>query len=126
MKRILKLILATALLIISFYVVFYYWTTDTFSDLRELPPTLLSAIIIYLALQLIKRYIKKTVSWYDWLYYVGLGAILSPLMLLTSTAEWLFDVTKYGSLFILAPPLIELISLALTKPEEKTATEDND
>lgn len=123
MKRILKLILATALLIISFYVVFYYWTTDTFSDLRELPPTLLSAIIIYLALQLIKRYIKKAVSWYDWLYYVGLAAILSPLMLLTSTAEWLFDVTKYGALFLFAPPLIELISLILTKPEGEI--EDN-
>ncbi len=119
MKRILLLILSTALLIIGVYVVFYYWTIDELSQLRDLDSTLLSAVVIYLAIQLIKRYVKKKVSWYDWLYYIGLVAILSPLLLATSTADWLFDLTKYGSIFILLPPLIELIALVLSGKEKE-------
>lgn len=111
MKHFFHFVLTIALLLISVFVVYYYWTVKSVEDLKELPSILLSAVIIYLAIQLLKRYVKRRVSWYDWLYYVGLSAILLPLFLFTSTADWLFDITKYGSLFMLAPPLLETIEL---------------
>lgn len=124
MKRFFKIIAAILLFVLSIYVVIYYWSLSTLEELRELPSTLLTVVIAYLAIQLLKRQIIKTMNWYDWLYYVGLVAILSPLVLVTSTADWLFDLTKYGSLFLLLPPLIEIILLAMKGKESKNDTEN--
>ena len=116
MKRILQFILIVALLASSAYVVLYYWTVDGNAEkLRELPTTLLSAIIVYIALQLLKRFIKKKIEWFDWFYYIGLIAVLLPLMLVTASSDWIFDITQYGSLFLVLPPLIELLQFIAAK-----------
>lgn len=124
MKRFFKIIAAILLFVLSIYVVIYYWSLSTLEELRELPSSLLTVVIAYLAIQLLKRQIIKTMNWYDWLYYIGLIAILSPLVLVTSTADWLFDLTKYGSHFLLLPPFIEIILLAMKGKESKNDTEN--
>lgn len=111
MKRILRFVLIIVLLLTSSYVVFYYWSASELEDLRNLPSILLTAIVIYIAVQLIKRFVRKKVAWYDWFYYLGLVAVLLPLMTFSASGDWVFDVTKYGSLFLVFPPLVELLEL---------------
>lgn len=114
MKRILRFLLVIILLLTSIYVVFYYWSVSEIEDLRSLPSILLTAIVIYIAVQLIKRFVRKKIAWYDWFYYVGLVAVLLPLMTFTASGDWIFDVTKYGSFFLVFPPLVELLELVGT------------
>jgi len=114
-QRIIHFILVIVLLATSIFTVFYYWTATTTSDLRNLPTSLLTVIIFYILAQLIKRYVKKSMKWYDWIYYLGLIAILLPLPLFSSEGDWIFSTTKYGSLLLFIPPLIELLELILSK-----------
>ena len=109
MKIFLNKLMIILLIASGTYIVFYYWTANNVSDLRNLPQLLLTSIIIYLLIQLIKRFINKRNSWYDWFYYIGLITILTPLVLLSSSGEWIFNLTRYGSLFFVIPPIIELL-----------------
>lgn len=117
MKRILQFVLIIVLLATSAYIVVYYFNVRDISQLRDLPSVLLSAIVIYIVIQLVKRFIKKKVEWFDWLYYIGLVAILLPLMMFSASETWIFDLTKYGSLFLLFPPIIELLKLIASKKD---------
>lgn len=114
-QRVIHLILVIILLATSIFVVFYYWTSSSVDDLRSLPTSLLTVIIFYILAQLAKRYVKKMMKWYDWIYYLGLVAILLPLPLFLSEGDWIFSTTKYGSLLLFIPPLIELFELVLSK-----------
>lgn len=109
--RIILFILILVSLATSAFIVFYYWTADSINDLRTLPTVLLTSIIFFILAQLIKRYVKKKMKWYDWVYYLGLIAILLPLPLFLSKGEWMFSITKYGSLLIIIPSIIELFEL---------------
>ncbi len=111
MKRIIQFIFIIGLLLSSGYIAFYYWTASSASALRELPSTLLTALIVYITIQLLKRFIKKKIEWYDWLYYIGLIAVLLPLLFVGISSDWIFDITKYGSLFLVVPPLIDLLRI---------------
>ncbi|MEX1191329.1 MAG: hypothetical protein WEA99_05095 [Brumimicrobium sp.] len=110
-RRILHFILILVSLVSASFIVFYYWTASNINDLRELPTVLLTYIIFFILAQLIKRYVKKQMKWYDWIYYLGLIAILIPLPLFFSSGEWMFSVTKYGSLLLFIPSVIELFVL---------------
>jgi MFS superfamily sulfate permease-like transporter len=114
-QRVIHFILVIVLLATSLFTVFYYWTATSTTDLRSLPTSLLTIIIFYIIAQLIKRYVKQATKWYDWVYYLGLIAILLPLPLFSSEGEWIFSTTKYGSLLLFIPPLIELFELLLSK-----------
>lgn len=85
------------------------------TDLKELPSELLTAFVSYIGLQLIKRYLTKKIAWHDWLYYVGLIAVLFPLIPLPTPGDWLFLITKYGAFFLLLPPLVEAIKFIASK-----------
>lgn len=90
---------------------------DQILDLRTLPTSFLIAVIIYILVQLIKRFLQKKMPWYNWLYYLGLLAIIVPLPLFSVQGNWVFSVARWGSLFLLVPPLIEFIFLIKTKPK---------
>jgi len=111
MKRVVQFIFIIGLLLSSGYIAFYYWTINSVESLRNLPTTLLTALIVYIAIQLVKRLIKRKIEWYDWLYYIGLVAVLLPLLFIGVSSDWIFDVTKYGSLFLVLPPLIDLLKI---------------
>lgn len=105
------------LMISAIYVFFYYVSADQIADLRNLPTAILVAVIVYLAIQFVKRYLQKVMPWYNWLYYIGIIAIIIPLPLFSVEGDWVFSVTRWGSLFLLIPPVIEF--LVLLKAKEK-------
>src|SRR5690554_3573787 len=85
-KGVLYLLLV--ILIVSALFVFqYYLFASTITDLRTLPTSLLIAVIVYILTQLIKRFIQKKMPWYNWLYYVGIIAIIIPLPLVSRSEE---------------------------------------
>ena len=113
MKKLLQFLFTILLLIAAIYIVFYYWTAKDVDELTELPSSLLSAVVAYIAIQLLKRFIKKKIEWFDWFYYVGLIAVLLPLLMLGISPDWLFELTRYGSLFFIVPPVFELLSIVM-------------
>lgn len=129
MKKILSYIFAIVLLVTAVYINFYYWTVSEIDELRNLPPLLLSAVIIYLLVQLIKKSLNKNkVVWYDWVYYLGIIGILLPLISIFSSGEWLFTMTRIGAIFLLIPPIIALIMLynkSKNKDEHEETTRDH-
>jgi len=100
----------------ALYVFVYYMLADEILDLRTLPTGFLIAVIVYILAQLIKRFLQKKMPWYNWLYYLGLIAVIVPLPLFSVQGNWVFSVTRWGSLFLLIPPLIEFLILVKSKP----------
>lgn len=124
MKKVLLVFLVAALLICALVVNYHYWSATEIVELRELPPFLLTSLIVYIGVQLLKRYIYKQIEWYDWFYYIGLIAVVLPLISFFSSGEWLFSVTKYGALFFLLPPAVGIIKVFTKSQSDKLKAED--
>lgn len=112
-NRTIHLVTTIVLLVIALLIAGYYLFADSHEDLKNVPTTLYVAAIAYILIQLIKRNITKKMPWYDWLYYIGLLAIILPFAL--PEKEWVFSLAIYGSLALVAPPLFELIQLVTKK-----------
>ncbi|MGM0479115.1 MAG: hypothetical protein ACQERC_07805 [Bacteroidota bacterium] len=112
-NRTVHMITTIALLAIALLIVGYYLFADNYADLKNVPTTLYVAAILYILIQLIKRNITKKMPWYDWLYYLGLIAIVLPFIL--PEKEWVFSLAIYGSFALIVPPLIELLQLIAKK-----------
>lgn len=112
-------LLLVVLIAAALYVFIYYLMANSITDLRSLPTSFLIAVIVYILAQLIKRFIQKKMPWYNWLYYVGLIAVIIPLPLFSVQSNWVFSVTRYGSLFLLIPPVIEFILLMKKKSRSR-------
>ncbi|HZH85974.1 MAG TPA: hypothetical protein VFD77_01570 [Brumimicrobium sp.] len=112
-------LLLVILMASALYVFSYYMLANEITALRSLPTSFLIAVIAYILAQLVKRFVQKKMPWYNWLYYLGLIAIIIPLPLFSVQGNWVFSVTRYGSLFLLIPPLIEFLILIKSKPSAK-------
>lgn len=102
-------LLLVILILTSGYIFVYYLFANTVIELRSLPPFLIVAIILYLLCQIFKRLLRKKKLWYQWIYIIGIISILLPLPLFSVQNTWIFTVTQVGSIFLLFPPIIELI-----------------
>lgn len=107
LKKILVILSIVLSLVCGGIVVSYYWSTDEFYDIRNVSIVALSALVIYVVLQLVKRFLTKEMESYQWLYYIGLAAVVIPVFLKTSESQLLHTLTDYGTLFLLVPPLID-------------------
>src|SRR5690554_8090404 len=119
LNRVTLYLLLIVLIVSGLYVFSYYMLANEITELRTLPTSFLIAVIVYILAQLIKRYIQKKLPWYNWMYYLGLIAVIVPLPLFSVQGNWVFSVTRYGSLFLLIPPLVELIVLIKKKSVAK-------
>lgn len=104
-KRLIERLVIIIMLACAGFIIYYYWNTQELENLRSLSMLLISAIMLYIICQLVKRFIFNKMGWYDWVYYIGLISILMPLLLKQETGEWLHAITDYGSLFLLVPPI---------------------
>lgn len=114
-NRVTLYLLLIVLIVSGLYVFSYYMLANEITELRTLPTSFLIAVIVYILAQLIKRFIQKKMPWYNWLYYLGLMAVIIPLPLFSVQGNWVFSVTRYGSLFLLIPPLVEFLILIRKK-----------
>lgn len=115
LKQILLYTLLIILILSGTYVFLYYIIASEISQLRTLPPLFLVIIILYILVQLGKRFLQDEIKWYNYLYYVGLAAVVIPLPLFSLQENWIFVVTRFGSLFLIISPVIEFIELRKAK-----------
>jgi hypothetical protein len=109
--RFIQLLMLIILFAVSLFVAYHYWFVFDQFALRELPTLIWSGLIIYILIQLIKRMITKKMEWYDYSYYIALIVVLLPFIV-PANPEWLLTLTRYGVLFLLISPLVELFKFS--------------
>jgi len=71
--------------------------------------------LIYVLTQIVKRFVLKSNNWWDWLYYIGLIAVMLPTFIATESNVATFNfISDYGSIFLLIPALFDLKSILNT------------
>lgn len=107
-EKLIRTIIAIALLAAGSIVVGYYWTVETFSDIKILPFFIKVVCFVYIILQILKRYLVKTTNWWDWLYYIGLLCVVIPSLMITEENNSMFTMmAQYGTFFLIIPALLD-------------------
>lgn len=124
-KRFLVLTTLVLLIILGGFIFGYYIIGDI-EKFRTLPLNFLVTVIIYILIQLVKRYLQKNnTPWYSWLYYIGLVAVFTPLPILGLDDQTVLLTTRIGTLFLFLPPIIELSFLLKKDKKEEAVIEEN-
>lgn len=97
-------------------IIIYYWNFIDGSEVMKVPVVVMIYCMLYIALQIAKRYVLKEQLWYDWLYYIGLSAILIPVLVTNDSNSNLMNMlADMGVLFFAIPLLLE--GQTLIKPK---------
>lgn len=122
-KHFLLLVVLLVLIAAGTFVFGYYITASEPSDYQNLSLTFLLIVMLYIAGQLTKRFLQEKAPWYGWLYYIGLISVVAPLPLIGLMDDTIIKVTRFGSLFLILPPLIEFVLLVRKKEPAKAEKE---
>ena len=77
-------------------------------SLRSVPIYIMILAFVYILLQIAKRYLYKEYNWWDWLYYIGLIAMMLPTIFATEENLETFNLfTDFGVLFLIIPILFD-------------------
>ena len=107
-KRALTALILLASIVISALIIMYYWGADSLYGIAYVPMHIMILVIIYILLQLAKRYVTSTQNWYDWLYYIGLISIALPVFFAsTENINMYLKLVQIGTLFLAVPILLE-------------------
>lgn len=107
-----SIVINIALSVVGVLVFLYYFRAISLEQIRYLPNYLLVYILIYILLQIVKRHLLKLRHKLDWIYYIGLLAIVLPMFFELLFSEPLYvKVVSFSSLFFLIQPLIDLAKL---------------
>lgn len=107
-KRTLHLMVLMLSFGLSGTIVRYYWLDDSLEGMKDVPEYIMVLALIYVFLQIIRRRISAKQEWWDWLYYLGLLAMILPNMLATASHLIYYNyLTDFGTLFLIIPVLIE-------------------
>ena len=111
-SKILKVLILVTMFLLGNAVSMYYWSNETLESMRVVPIFVMILALVYILMQILKRFMYKEKNWWDWLYYVGLLAIVLPTYFATeanlSTFQW---ITDFGSLFLVLPLLFDFKKL---------------
>jgi hypothetical protein len=114
--KLYKSLFIVALLVLGGCIVFYYWSVDTLEAIKFVPVYIMVLCLVYVLLQILKRYLFKSHKWWDWLYYIGLLSVMIPGYMVTSENLSTFAMmSDYGTLFLLIPALFDGIDLTQKK-----------
>jgi peptidoglycan/LPS O-acetylase OafA/YrhL len=118
-KKILRIVIMLASIALGTWIIMYYWKVDDADGIIYVPMYLMIVALGYILLQVMKRYLFKAQNWWDWLYYIGLTAILLPIFFGTNENASMYGmITDYGTFFFVIPALIDIRLLA-DKPKEE-------
>lgn len=107
-SKLLRASMLIGMLICAGIVTTYYWRNWELNSLKEIPMYIMIVTLIYILIQIIKRAIFKEQRWYDWLYYIGLIAMMLPTVIATENNASIFNVvTDICTLFLIVPILLE-------------------
>lgn len=107
-SRLLHTILIISLLAMGGLCTAYYWSNDDLMTLRMVPIHVMIYAVVYILLQIAKRYLYKEYNWWDWLYYIGLIAMMLPTLFANEQNLSVYNLfTDIGILFLIIPILFD-------------------
>lgn len=111
-NKTLRAILLVLIFSCGALIVFNYWMSFSLHELKLIPKNTLLLIVLYLALQLLNRRLFGEQNWWNWLYYIGLlGIVFAYFFANENYLSWFLFVVKFGTLFLLVPPVIDFFKL---------------
>lgn len=91
-------------LVLGAIVVLYYWSNDSLESITQIPIYVMIMALCYIFVQIARRYFFKKQNWWDWLYYIGLIAMMLPTVVADpSNMPFMRILTDYGTLFLIVP-----------------------
>jgi hypothetical protein len=106
-KRI-KVFFALSMLSVATLIISHYWSTNYFQDIKQVPKTVMIYAFVYIILHMAKRIVLKTQKWWDSIYYLGLLAMVIPVLWGDLENESMFHkISDFGTLFLIVPILID-------------------
>jgi hypothetical protein len=107
-KKITWILLLIGMVVCASIIIGYYWIAKVLTDIYIVPIFILAISLVYIGLQLIKRIVLKVQNWWDWTYYIGLIAIVSPVLLANESNQIYFHLlTDYATFFLLFPVIMD-------------------
>jgi hypothetical protein len=101
-------LLILAKLFLAAMIILYFWNVNTLVEITKLPLYVLILTVVYIGFQMVTRRFSKKQNWWDWIYYIGLAAIMLPVVMAKPENEKIFHLlTDFGILFLLFPVLID-------------------
>jgi hypothetical protein len=97
------------MLLIALLITLYYWTNSTLLAMRKVPLALMLLVLVYVILHMVKRRLNQHHHWTHWIHYLGLTALIYPILLGTDENIGSLNlITDIGVLFLIIPILLEL------------------
>ncbi len=107
-NKIIWVLILIGMIACATVIIGYYWTVTELTDIYSVPVFVLATSLVYIGLQLIKRIVLKIQNWWDWTYYLGLIAIVAPVLLANESNQIYFHLlTDYGTFFLLLPVILD-------------------
>jgi len=111
-SKLLKIVMLTTMLIFAGMVIVYYWNSDSLESMKYIPMRILIFVFGYILIQISKRFVFRKQNWWDWLYYIGLIAVILPVYFVSDTSLETFQmIAKIGTIFLVIPIVFDLIQL---------------
>lgn len=114
-NKIVELLIVILMGVFAGICIAYYWSISSFEGLKFVPMKIMIFAFCYILLQIIKRFIFRKQNWWDWLYYIGLLAIVIPSYLATdSNYSAMLLFAQVGTCFLIIPLIFDIIGLVRT------------
>ncbi len=108
-SKIVRYLFIIGIVAIGSWITLYYWSNNTLNTIKYVPIYLMVLTLVYILLQIGKRYLFKKQNWWDWLYYIGLaGMMLGVFFASEKSLELYNSITDYSIVFLIVPGLIDL------------------
>ena len=103
-SKLLKIVMLTTMLIFAGMVIVYYWNSDSLESMKYIPMRILIFVFGYILIQISKRFVFRKQNWWDWLYYIGLIAVILPVYFVSDTSLETFQmIAKIGTISLVIP-----------------------
>ena len=107
-NKVLRASMLLGMMVCAGIVINYYWQNSSLEALKEIPMYVMIFTLVYILIQILKRSIYKEQRWYDWLYYIGLIAIMLPTVMVSESNLSFFNIiTDTCTLFLIIPIVLE-------------------
>ena len=111
-SKILKVLILVVMFLLGNGISMYYWSNESYDSIKVVPTFIMILALIYILMQILKRFFYKEKNWWDWLYYVGLLSMVLPTYLVSESNLSTFQfITDFGSLFFVLPLLFDFKKL---------------
>lgn len=115
-KKLLKFFFTAAIILLGVWISIYFWSNDSFERIKYLPISILISTVVYILIQIGKRYLFHKQNWWDWLYYIGLiGMMLGMFFATPENIKILNVITDWLISFLIIPGLIDLFNIIQPK-----------